>query len=82
MTHTLTRTISFLFLSACAGTHTATCVKISTATEAIGWYAEIAVCYDEMTGRCYAFSLQDGAKNELIGRVPCDDGDEELILGG
>jgi hypothetical protein len=78
---TRTLTLFVLFLSACTSVHTATCVKVAT-DPSDGWYAELVVCYDESNGRCYAFSLQDGAKNEMIGRVPCDDGKEELIIGG
>jgi len=68
-------------LTGCNVYHRTTCVTLESDPKAAGaWAVEIAVCYDEDTGRCYAFSLKNGGKGEFIGTLPCADESEPLVV--
>lgn len=68
-------------LTGCNVYHRTTCVTLESDLKAANaWAVEIAVCYDEDSGRCYAFSLKNGGKGEFIGTLPCDDESEPLVV--
>jgi hypothetical protein len=68
-------------LTGCNVYHRTTCVTLATDPAlAATWSVEIAVCYDEDAGKCYAFNLRNGSKDAFIGDVPCTDEGEPLVV--
>lgn len=67
-------------VAGCNVYHGVQCVTLESDPKVAAWSVEIAVCYDEDNGQCYAFSLRDGSKDEFIGTVPCEDEGEPLIV--